>query len=64
MAVDQDVLRSARNAFLSLMVVALFVGVAQFATTGRIAPGTAVIWLTGAVVFYASRYYYGRVATD
>ena len=59
MAVDEAVLRSARNAFLALMVVALGVGVYQFVTTGRIAPGTAVIWAVGAAVYYVSKYYYG-----
>ncbi len=64
MAVDESVLRSARNAFLALMIVALGVGVYQFVTAGRIAPGTAVIWGTGAAVYYASKYYYGRAGVD
>jgi len=59
MAVDDAVLRSARNAFLALMVVALGVGVYQFVTAGRIAPGTAAIWAVGAAVYYVSKYYYG-----
>jgi hypothetical protein len=64
MAVDDAVLRSARNAFLALMLVAVGVGVFQFVTSGAIAPGTAVIWATGAAVFYVSKYYYGRAAGD
>jgi hypothetical protein len=59
MAVDDAVLRSARNAFLALMLVAVGVGVYQFVTAGRIAPGTAVIWVVGAAVYYVSKYYYG-----
>ncbi|MFB6311414.1 MAG: hypothetical protein ABEH64_09585 [Salinirussus sp.] len=64
MAVDRDVLRSARNGFLSLMVVTVLVGVAQFVLEGRVAAGTAVIWLFGAIVFYGSKYYYGRSGAD
>jgi hypothetical protein len=64
MAVDDVVLRSARNAFLALMLVAVGVGVYQFVTAGQIAPGTAVIWAVGAAVFYGSKYYYGREAGD
>lgn len=64
MPVEDAVLRSARNAFLALMLVALAVGVYQFVTSGRIAPGTALIWAVGAAVFYASKYYYGRAGAD
>jgi uncharacterized membrane protein YccC len=59
MTVDDAVLRSARNAFLAVMLAAVGVGVYQFLTAGTIPPGTAVIWLVGAAVFYASKYHYG-----
>lgn len=62
MAVDEEVLRSARNAFLALMLVTVAVAVVQFVTRGSIAPAIAVIWLVGAVVFYASKWHYGRRA--
>lgn len=60
MTVDEAVLRSARNAFLALMVVIVAVGASQFATTGGISPEIAAIWVVGAAVFYASKWRYGR----
>lgn len=59
MAAD-DVLRSARNAFLALLLVLVVVSTYQFVTIQRITPELAAVWITGAGVFYASKYYYGR----
>jgi hypothetical protein len=60
MAVDETVLRSARNAFLALMVGIIVVGIYQFATAGRVSVAVAAIWVLGAATFYASKYHYGR----
>lgn len=60
MAVDENVLRSARNAFLALMVGIIVVGLYQFVTAGRISLAVAAIWVLGAAAFYGSKYHYGR----
>lgn len=62
MAVDEDVLRSARNGFLALMVAIVVAGGYQFATAGRISPAILGLWIVGAAVYYASKWRYGRDA--
>ncbi|MEF8854496.1 MAG: hypothetical protein V5A24_03230 [Haloarculaceae archaeon] len=60
MPADVTVLRAARNAFLFVLLALVAVSTYQFATTGGIEPGIAVIWIVGAGGFYASKWYYGR----
>lgn len=62
MAVDEAVLRSARNAFLALMIGIIAVGIYQFVTSGRVSVAVAAIWILGAATFYGSKYHYGRSA--
>lgn len=57
---DDVVLRSARNAFLALLLVLVAVSTYQFVTIQRITPELAAVWITGAGAFYASKWYYGR----
>lgn len=57
---DDVVLKSARNAFLALLIVLVAVSTYQFVTIQRITPELAAVWITGAGAFYASKYYYGR----
>lgn len=64
MAVDETVLRSARNAFLALMVGIIAVGLYQFVTAGRISLAVAAIWVLGAATFYGSKFHYGRSGDD
>jgi hypothetical protein len=57
---DDDVLRSARNAYLVLIVALLAVGAYQFVVAGGVSTPIVALWVAGAGVFYASKYYYGR----
>lgn len=57
---DEVLLRSARNAFLALLLVLVAISIYQFATDGRITTEIAIVWVTGAGGFYASKWYYGR----
>jgi len=60
MPADDLVLRSARNAFLALLLVLVAISIYQFITVGSVTPAIAVVWVTGAGVFYVSKWYYGR----
>lgn len=64
MPVDDAVMRSARNAFLALLVVLIGVSGYQFVTIGKITPEIAVVWVTGAGTFYLSKWHYGRREGD
>jgi hypothetical protein len=59
MSDDDVVLRSARNAFLVVLVTLLAISVYQFAVRDGVTWPVAVMWVAGAGVFYASKYYYG-----
>ena len=60
MPADLLVLRAARNAFLFVLLALVGVSSYQFATTGGLDPGVAIIWVVGAGGFYASKWYYRR----
>jgi hypothetical protein len=53
-------MRSARNAFLVLLVVLVGISTYQFYSFGSITAPVAVMWVVGAGTFYASKWYYGR----
>lgn len=55
-----SVLRAARNAFLTLIVVLMGVSVYQFAFVGNPSPLSAGLWTLGVVVYYLSKVYYDR----
>jgi len=57
---DDVMLKSARNAFLVLILAILAVALYQIAMTGSATPTIIAIWLAGVVVFYASKLYYER----
>lgn len=57
---DDIVLRSARNSFLILLLVLLGFSTYQFYSFGGVTTPVAAMWITGAGVFYLSKYYYGR----
>ena len=57
---DEVVLKSARNAFLVLILALLGVGLYQIAMVGSVTPVIGGIWLAGVVAFYGSKVYYGR----
>jgi hypothetical protein len=61
---DRTVLRSARNAFGVMLLVLLGISTYQFYAIGGVTTPVALLWATGAGVFYLSKYYYGRQATD
>ena len=56
-------MRAARNGFLVLIVLLLTASVYQFMLLSDPEPLIAVLWIVGAAVFYASRYYYRRQDT-
>lgn len=58
MAVDDIVMRSARNGYLVLILVLLVLSIYQFLTGGGFLAGG--LWVVGVAVFYASKYYYRR----
>jgi hypothetical protein len=60
MPADDIVLRSARNAFLVLLVLLLGISTYQFYTTGGLTTPIALLWVAGAGVFYLSKWRYGR----
>jgi hypothetical protein len=55
-----DVLRSARNAYLVVLLLLVGISVYQFVTIGRITAPIAAVWIAAAGVFYLSKWYYGR----
>jgi hypothetical protein len=57
---DAIVLRSARNAFLVVLLLLVGVSTYQFYTIGGITGPIAVLWVAGAGAFYLSKWYYGR----
>jgi hypothetical protein len=60
MPADDVVLRSARNAFLVLLLVLVAISAYQFLTIQRLTPEIAVVWVAGAATFYLSKWHYGR----
>jgi hypothetical protein len=60
MAVEMAVLRSARNAFLVLLLTLVGLAVYEFVSLGTVRPGTAIAWVAGAAVYFGSKWYYGR----
>ncbi len=60
MPADDVVLRSARNAFLVLLLVLVGVSAYQFLTIQRVTLEIAVIWVAGAATFYLSKWRYRR----
>ena len=59
---SDEVLRSARNAFLVLMVLLVAISTYQCFSFGGVTDPVAVMWVVGAGAFYASKWYYGRGA--
>jgi hypothetical protein len=57
---DDVVLRSARNAYLVVLVLLVGLSAYQFYTIGGITNPVAAIWATAAGGFYLSKWYYGR----
>jgi hypothetical protein len=55
-----DVLRSARNAYLVVLLLLVGISVYQFVTIGHITAPIAAVWIAAAGVFYLSKWYYGR----
>jgi len=53
-------IRAARNGFLVLIILLLTASVYQFMLLSDPEPLIAALWVVGAAVFYASRYYYRR----
>jgi 1,4-dihydroxy-2-naphthoate octaprenyltransferase len=70
MSEDLVVLRSARNAFLVLLVLLLAVGVVQFVAGDGVTGPVGGLWVAGVVVYTGSKYYYrwrsetGEVTVD
>lgn len=60
MAVDDAALHAARNGFLVVIIALLAVGVVQVVREGTVSPAIGATWVAGVVVFYASKWYYGR----
>jgi hypothetical protein len=60
MAVDDAALRGARNGFLVVLVALLAVGVLQVVRLGSVSPAIGGTWVAGVLVFYGSKWYYGR----
>lgn len=63
MAGDDTVIRSARNAFMVLLVLLFAVSTYQFYTIGGLTTPIGVLWVAGVGTFYLSKWYYGRQAT-
>jgi hypothetical protein len=57
---DDTVLRSARNAFLVVLVLLVALSTYQFYTIGGITGPIAAIWVAAAGTFYLSKWHYGR----
>jgi hypothetical protein len=57
---DDAVLKSARNGFLVLILAVLAVGVYQITQEGTASPAIVATWVAGVLVFYGSKWYYGR----
>jgi hypothetical protein len=57
---DDIVLRSARNAFLIVLLFLVGASTYQFYTIGGITTPIAAIWVAAASSFYLSKWYYGR----
>ncbi len=57
---DDIVLRSARNAYLVVLLLLVGVSAYQFYTIGGITGPVAVIWVSAAGAFYLSKWYYQR----
>jgi len=60
MAVDEDLLKAARNGFLVVILVLLAVGVLEIVREGSVSLATGGTWLAGVAVFYGSKWYYAR----
>ncbi len=60
MPADDIVLRSARNAFLVLLLLLLAISTYQFYKFGGPTMPVGVLWVAGAGAFYLSKYHYGR----
>jgi len=61
---DDDVLRSARNAYLVVLLLLVGISVYQFVTIGSISGPIAAVWIAAAGVFYLSKWYYGRTEPE
>lgn len=59
MAVDEVMLRAARNAYLLILIALVAVSTYQFVTIGGLAPEIAAIWVVGVGTYYGSKWYYG-----
>jgi hypothetical protein len=57
---DDVVLRSARNAFLVVLLLLVGISTYQFYTIGGITSPVAAIWVAAAGAFYLSKWHYGR----
>lgn len=64
MPADDAVLRSARNAFMVLLLLLLAISTYQFYTTGGLTRPVGVLWVAGAGTFYLSKWHYGRQDSD
>jgi hypothetical protein len=64
MAADDTVLRSARNAFMVLLLLLLAISTYQFYTIGGLTTPVGVLWVAGAGAFYLSKWHYGRQNDD
>ena len=64
MAADLLVLRSARNAYLLVLLALVGTSTYQFATTGGITPAVALLWIVAAGGFYLSKWYYRRSGSE
>jgi len=60
MAVDEVTLRGARNGFLVVLLALLAVGVVEIIREGAVSPAIGGTWVAGVLVFYGSKWYYGR----
>lgn len=57
---DAVMLRSARNAYLLVLVLLVGLSAYQFYTFGGISDPVAAIWVAAVGAFYLSKWYYGR----
>lgn len=60
MAKVDPVMQAARNGFLVLIVVLLAVSVYEFVYVDQSGLTVPALWTLGAVVYFASKYYYER----
>lgn len=64
MPADDAVLRSARNAFMVLLLLLLAISTYQFYTIGGLTRPVGIMWVAGAGSFYLSKWHYGRQDSD